>query len=66
MLTEIADKTKVLGKARVLQHAPSVTTNREYPTGCNGMMFIQHETVWAVWNRALVNDGLAVILTGTL
>lgn len=62
MLTKITDESEVFDKARVLQHAPSITAHRKNTASRNSMMLIQNKLVRAVGNGALVNHRLAVVL----
>mgnify|MGYP000853287209 CR=1 FL=1 len=64
MPVKIPVKLEVPGKAGVMQHAPGITAHGELPAGFDKVMFVQHESMRMMRNRAAIDHRLAMILAG--
>ena len=63
---KVTDESEVVGKPGISDHTPGVATYREDLSCLNLVVAIEIHIVWMVWDSALVDDSLAIVLAVTL
>ena len=66
MAAEVANEVKVLVEAALVEQAIGVATHRQSPARFEDMVVVQGEAIWVLWQRAAIDDGLAIVLAGLL
>ena len=63
---EIADELEMHRETALGEHAPGIAAYGKYPARFDSVVAIEHEGLRHIGERALIDHGLTVILTGRL